>query len=34
VRIKFFRGGHAAFLEDTERFAHAFRQFAKDKNLA
>jgi pimeloyl-ACP methyl ester carboxylesterase len=34
VRIKFFRGGHAAFLEDTERFARAFRQFAKDKNLA
>jgi 4,5:9,10-diseco-3-hydroxy-5,9,17-trioxoandrosta-1(10),2-diene-4-oate hydrolase len=34
VRIKFFRGGHAAFLEDAERFAHAFRQFAKDKNLA
>jgi len=34
VRIAFFRGGHAAFLEDTERFARAFRQFAKDKNLA
>jgi pimeloyl-ACP methyl ester carboxylesterase len=34
VRIKFFRGGHAAFLEDTERFARTFRQFAKDKNLA
>lgn len=33
VRIKFFRGGHAAFLEDAERFARAFRQFAKDKNL-
>jgi pimeloyl-ACP methyl ester carboxylesterase len=34
VRIEFFRGGHAAFLEDAERFARAFRQFAKDKNLA
>jgi 4,5:9,10-diseco-3-hydroxy-5,9,17-trioxoandrosta-1(10),2-diene-4-oate hydrolase len=34
VRIQFFRGGHAAFLEDAERFARAFRQFAKDKNLA
>jgi 4,5:9,10-diseco-3-hydroxy-5,9,17-trioxoandrosta-1(10),2-diene-4-oate hydrolase len=34
VRIEFFRGGHAAFLEDTERFARAFRQFAEDKNLA
>ena len=34
VRIKFFRGGHAAFLEDAQRFARAFRQFAKDKNLA
>lgn len=34
LRIKFFRGGHAAFLEDTERFARAFRQFAEDKNLA
>jgi 4,5:9,10-diseco-3-hydroxy-5,9,17-trioxoandrosta-1(10),2-diene-4-oate hydrolase len=34
VRIEFFRGGHAAFLEDPERFARAFRQFAKDKNLA
>ena len=33
VRIKFFRGGHAAFLEDTDRFARAFRQFAKDKTL-
>jgi pimeloyl-ACP methyl ester carboxylesterase len=34
MRIKFFRGGHAAFLEDAQRFARAFRQFAKDKNLA
>jgi pimeloyl-ACP methyl ester carboxylesterase len=34
VRIQFFRGGHAAFLEDAERFGHAFRQFAEDKNLA
>ena len=33
LRIEFFRGGHAAFLEDTERFARAFRQFAKDKML-
>ena len=33
VRIKFFRGGHAAFLEDARRFARAFRQFAKDKKL-
>ena len=34
VRIKLFRGGHAAFLEDAQRFARAFRQFAKDKTLA
>jgi 4,5:9,10-diseco-3-hydroxy-5,9,17-trioxoandrosta-1(10),2-diene-4-oate hydrolase len=34
VRIEFFRGGHAAFLEDTERFARAFQQFVEDKNLA
>jgi pimeloyl-ACP methyl ester carboxylesterase len=34
VRIQFFRGGHAAFLEDAERFACAFREFANDKNLA
>ena len=34
VRVKLFRGGHAAFLEDAQRFARAFRQFAKDKNLA
>lgn len=33
VRVKLFRGGHAAFLEDAQRFARAFRQFARDKNL-
>ncbi|HKD23475.1 MAG TPA: alpha/beta hydrolase [Rhizomicrobium sp.] len=33
VRVKRFRGGHAAFLEDPERFARAFRSFAKDKSL-
>jgi 4,5:9,10-diseco-3-hydroxy-5,9,17-trioxoandrosta-1(10),2-diene-4-oate hydrolase len=33
LRVQFFRGGHAPFLEDPERFARAFRQFAKDKNL-
>jgi pimeloyl-ACP methyl ester carboxylesterase len=30
-RIELFRGGHAAFLEDPERFARAFRRFAHDK---
>jgi 4,5:9,10-diseco-3-hydroxy-5,9,17-trioxoandrosta-1(10),2-diene-4-oate hydrolase len=34
LRFKRFRGGHAAFLEDPERFARAFRKFAKDKSLA
>jgi 4,5:9,10-diseco-3-hydroxy-5,9,17-trioxoandrosta-1(10),2-diene-4-oate hydrolase len=33
LRIRFFRGGHTAFLEDAERFARAFRQFAMDKKL-
>ena len=33
ARMTFFRGGHAAFLEDAQRFARAFRQFAKDKKL-
>jgi 4,5:9,10-diseco-3-hydroxy-5,9,17-trioxoandrosta-1(10),2-diene-4-oate hydrolase len=33
MRVKFFRGGHAAFLEDTQRFARTFRQFAADKKL-
>lgn len=27
-RVEFFRAGHAAFLEDPERFAVAFREFA------
>jgi len=27
-RIEFFRAGHAAFLEDPDRFAEVFRQFA------
>jgi 4,5:9,10-diseco-3-hydroxy-5,9,17-trioxoandrosta-1(10),2-diene-4-oate hydrolase len=34
VRIKLFCGGHAAFLEDAQRFARAFRQFARDDGLA
>jgi pimeloyl-ACP methyl ester carboxylesterase len=34
LRVKFFRGGHAAFLEDAQRFARTFRAFTKDKNLA
>jgi len=33
VRIRFFRGGHSPFLEDTERFTRDFRQFARDKKL-
>jgi len=33
LRITFFRGGHAAFLEDTQPFSRAFRQFAKDRGL-
>lgn len=32
-RVQLFRGGHAAFLEDPERFARAFRRFAREKKL-
>lgn len=32
-RVQLFRGGHAAFLEDPERFARAFRRFVRDKKL-
>jgi len=28
--VKLFRGGHAAFLEDADRFARAFRRFARE----
>lgn len=30
VRVEFFRGGHAAFLEDPDRFAQTFLAFASD----
>jgi 4,5:9,10-diseco-3-hydroxy-5,9,17-trioxoandrosta-1(10),2-diene-4-oate hydrolase len=33
LRVQFFCGGHAAFLEDAERFARAFRRFAEGKGL-
>lgn len=32
-RVQLFRGGHAAFLEDPEQFARAFRRFARDRKL-